>query len=118
MRGQNGYGVEPDDDAVPPPSRADLTVLLGELDRVRAAAPDDGLPPSAAEAITLASAAMRLVEAQLAARARGDSDNEDVDLSRDVLRAALDVLHAALAGMPDAPQNADRAPRLRRRARR
>ena len=79
---------------------ADLQVLLAELRRVHAqeSTPESG--PTAGEAITLASAAMRLVETQLDAPAAELTDDE-VSLAREVLREALHVLRAALAALPE-----------------
>jgi hypothetical protein len=108
----------PVDPVLSPPTRTDLSVLLAELNRVRA--PQTGpSTPSAAEAITLAAAAMRLVEAQLNPQIRGALDDADFALSRDLLRATLDVLRAALAGLGEhAEEEANRGIWARRRAKR
>ena len=88
---------------------ADLGVLLAELNRVRSQSSDDGgAAPTAAEAITLASAAMRLVETQLRLRPPAAMPAEDVDLSREVLRAALEVLRAGLDANADQQHAAER----------
>ena len=108
----NGYAVAAVD--------ADLGVLLAELNRVRADRRDEGRAgPDAAEAITLASAAIRLVETQLQLQPRADMTAEDLELARAVLRGALEVLRAALdrAAEPAVAAGPARGRRWGRRAR-
>lgn len=99
---------------------ADLGVLLAELNRVRADRTEGGHGgPDAAEAITLASAAIRLVETQLQLQSRADMTAEDLELARSVLRGALEVLRAALdrAAQPPIAAGPARGRRWGRRGR-
>ncbi|HZC53721.1 MAG TPA: hypothetical protein VE441_14650 [Mycobacterium sp.] len=89
----------------PPPGdasafhRADLAVLLAELHRVRDAKNSD--TASAGEAITLAAAALRIVETTLSRT--GDTGLEPADLAtaREILRDVLETLAAAADRIDD-----------------
>ncbi|MEO6885365.1 MAG: hypothetical protein ABI232_03645 [Jatrophihabitantaceae bacterium] len=97
------------------PAQTDVDVLLAELERVQAEAHTASTAPSAAEAVTLASAAMRLVENQLGETTGSGLTTEDLTLSRTVLSAALKVLLAALDGAVEADPETRRDRRRRRR---
>ncbi|HZC51138.1 MAG TPA: hypothetical protein VE441_01375 [Mycobacterium sp.] len=89
----------------PPPSdasafhRADLALLLDELHRVRDA--KDSEAASAGEAITIAAAAVRIVETTMG-RA-GDTGLEAADLAtvRAILQDVLETLNAVNARIED-----------------
>lgn len=84
----------PNVDSVFMPTTADLDVLLAEINRVRSA--DAMEAPSPFEAMTLAAAAIRMVEAQLARAGAVGIPEADIATAREALQGALEALHAAV----------------------